>query len=83
MNVVEELGLLKFDFLGLRNLTLLERIVTLINEHDGEKIDLSMIPFNDRRNITSLLGKGDTTGVFQLESAGMRQDTYALETDRI
>lgn len=78
MGVVEDLGLLKFDFLGLRNLTLLERMLTLIEEHDQVKVDLSAIPFDDQRTF-QLLGNGDTTGIFQLESAGMRRTLINLQ----
>lgn len=78
MNVIEELGLLKFDFLGLRNLTLLERMVSLIEEHNQVKLDLQNIPLNDEETFV-LLGKGDTTGVFQLESPGMRRTLTHLK----
>ncbi len=65
---LEELGLLKMDFLGLRNLTLLENIRNSIKD----KLDLRNLPLNDAKTF-ALLGKGDTTGIFQLESAGMRK----------
>ncbi|WP_227936614.1 DNA polymerase III subunit alpha [Alkalihalobacillus deserti] len=72
MDIVEKLGLLKFDFLGLRNLTLLESITKLIEQQSGTKVNLSDLPLDDEKTFT-LLGEGETTGVFQLESAGMRQ----------
>ncbi|ARK31706.1 DNA polymerase III subunit alpha [Halalkalibacter krulwichiae] len=72
MDIVEKLGLLKFDFLGLRNLTLLETITTLIEKQTAKKLDVTTIPFDDEKTF-QLLAKGETTGVFQLESAGMRQ----------
>ncbi|MFC0557919.1 DNA polymerase III subunit alpha [Halalkalibacter alkalisediminis] len=78
MDIVEKLGLLKFDFLGLRNLTLLENITKLIEQQSGTKINLSDVPFDDEKTF-QLLGKGETTGVFQLESPGMRQALKQLK----
>jgi DNA polymerase-3 subunit alpha len=72
MHAVEALGLLKFDFLGLSNLTILRQAVDLIREHRGVDIDLDHIPLDDARTF-ELLASGETTGVFQLESAGMRR----------
>ena len=72
MHAVEALGLLKFDFLGLSNLTILRQAVDLIREHRGEEIDLEKIPLDDAKTF-ELLASGETTGVFQLESAGMRR----------
>jgi DNA polymerase-3 subunit alpha len=78
MDVVEKLGLLKFDFLGLRNLSLLEDITGLIKRQSGTDINLDEIPFNDDKTF-KLLSKGETTGIFQLESAGMRQALKQLK----
>jgi DNA polymerase-3 subunit alpha len=72
MHGIESLGLLKFDFLGLSNLTILRAAVDLIREHRGVEIDLEQIPLDDARTF-ELLASGETTGVFQLESAGMRR----------
>ena len=72
MHAVDALGLLKFDFLGLSNLTILRVAVDLIREHRGEEIDLEKIPLDDKKTF-DLLTTGETTGVFQLESAGMRR----------
>jgi DNA polymerase-3 subunit alpha len=72
MHGVEALGLLKFDFLGLSNLTILRQAVDLIERHQGVRIDLERIPLDDARTF-ELLSSGETTGVFQLESAGMRR----------
>ncbi|MYL62788.1 DNA polymerase III subunit alpha [Bacillus hwajinpoensis] len=72
MNDLEEIGLLKMDFLGLRNLTLIEGILNDIEEEMGQRPSLSTIPMDDEATF-SLLQKADTTGVFQLESDGMRQ----------
>ncbi len=73
MHGVEALGLLKFDFLGLSNLTILRQAVDLIVEQrGGERIDIDRIPLDDAKTF-ELLSSGETTGVFQLESAGMRR----------
>ncbi|MFN2747660.1 DNA polymerase III subunit alpha [Bacillus sp. z60-18] len=71
MSYLEDLGLLKMDFLGLRNLTLIESIKALIEKKERIKIDLSDISYRDEQTF-QLLSAGDTTGIFQLESAGMR-----------
>lgn len=68
----EAVGLLKMDFLGLRNLTILEKALLFIKTRTGEDIDLSEIPLDDKK-VFELLSIGETTGVFQLESAGMRR----------
>ena len=72
MHGIEALGLLKFDFLGLSNLTILRKAVDLIREHRGIEVDLERIPLDDTTTF-DLLALGETTGVFQLESAGMRR----------
>ena len=72
MHGIEALGLLKFDFLGLSNLTILRKAVDLIREHRGVEVDLDNIPLDDASTF-ELLASGETTGVFQLESAGMRR----------
>lgn len=71
MGDVEEQGLLKMDFLGLRNLTLMDRIRSMIEYDKGERIDFSAIPLTDEKTF-ELFRKGDMTGVFQFESGGMR-----------
>lgn len=68
---LEDLGLLKMDFLGLRTLTMMNETVRLIEEFKGIHVDLSNLPFNDPKTY-DLLSKGDTLGIFQLESEGMR-----------
>ncbi|WP_427137133.1 DNA polymerase III subunit alpha [Psychrobacillus psychrodurans] len=72
MKEVEQVGLLKMDFLGLRNLTIIERILKIINYKQSNPFKLTEIPLHDEQTF-QLLQQGDTTGVFQLESAGMRQ----------
>lgn len=71
MGTLEELGLLKMDFLGLRTLTIMEEAVRLARESEGAEIDLANLPLDDEKTF-QLLSQGDTAGVFQLESSGMR-----------
>lgn len=72
MDILESIGLLKMDFLGLRNLSLLERMQSLIKQTTNKRIDWDELPLEDKRTY-KLLQRGDTTGVFQLESEGMRK----------
>ncbi|RKD25243.1 DNA polymerase III catalytic subunit, DnaE type [Caminicella sporogenes DSM 14501] len=72
MTLLEELGLLKMDFLGLRNLTVIKDALKLIKEHKGVEIDISNIPYDDPK-VYELISSGETLGVFQLESTGMRR----------
>ncbi|HNW09332.1 MAG TPA: DNA polymerase III subunit alpha, partial [bacterium] len=69
---VESLGLLKMDFLGLSNLTIIEQALEIINKIHGHKIDIGAIPL-DNQKAFELFQQGRTTGVFQLESAGMKR----------
>ena len=71
MTTLEELGLLKMDFLGLRNLTVIRNAVELIKQDTGKEIDLDKIDYNDQK-VLDYVGTGRTDGVFQLESAGMK-----------
>ncbi|MCK5387870.1 MAG: DNA polymerase III subunit alpha, partial [Candidatus Izimaplasma sp.] len=68
---LEDLGLLKIDFLGLRNLTSIDKIVTLINKTENKNIDIYKTPMDDQLTF-DLLKRVETTGIFQLESQGMR-----------
>lgn len=77
MEVLEALGLLKMDFLGLRNLTILEQILESLRR-TGKQIDMKNIPIDDDK-VFSLLRKGETTGIFQLESDGMRKVLRSLQ----
>lgn len=70
MTTIEELGLLKMDFLGLRNLTLLRNALDLIRENQGIEIDFSTMDYNDAATY-EMIAEGNTEGVFQLESGGM------------
>ncbi|HEX7168236.1 MAG TPA: DNA polymerase III subunit alpha [Acidimicrobiales bacterium] len=71
MHGVEDLGLLKMDFLGLRNLSVIERALDLIEETTGERPDIDAVPLDDEKTL-EMLRKGDTIGVFQLEGGPMR-----------
>jgi DNA polymerase-3 subunit alpha len=72
MTWVEKIGLVKFDFLGLKTLTVLDRAIKLICESQDPEFDINAIPFDDAQTF-EMLSKGDTLAVFQLESSGMRE----------
>ena len=72
MHSVEDLGLLKMDLLGLKNLTIIEDTLRLIEDAHGVKINISAIPLEDKK-VFEILQLADTTGIFQLESSGMRR----------
>ncbi len=72
MKAVERVGLIKFDFLGLKTLTIIDHCVRLVKEHYGEEIDLERLPLDDEKTY-ELLRRGETDGVFQLESSGMKE----------
>ncbi len=80
MKWVEAAGLVKFDFLGLKTLTVLARAVDMVRRGKGEDIDLSNLPLDDPK-VFELLSRGDTVGVFQLESTGMRDVLRRLRPD--
>ena len=80
MKWVESAGLVKFDFLGLKTLTVLDRALKLIARRHA-KIDLSSLPLDDAPTYT-MLAKGETVGVFQLESQGMRKAIADIKPDR-
>lgn len=69
---LEKLGLLKMDFLGLRNLTIISKTLKMIKQRQGVDIDINNIPLDDKKTY-KMLTKGETSGVFQLESSGMRK----------
>ena len=71
MTTLEELGLLKMDFLGLRTLTVIQNAVRMAEKSNGKVIDMDTIDYNDKKVLDSL-GTGRTDGIFQLESAGMK-----------
>lgn len=78
MNEVEDLGLLKMDFLGLSNLTIINNCMRIIKRVHGTEIDLPNLPLDDVKTY-ELFQRGDTTGVFQLESAGMKRYLRGLK----
>ena len=80
MTTLEELGLLKMDFLGLRTLTVMSDAVKMIKENRGVDIDLDKIDFDDK-NVYNMIGEGKTAGVFQLESPGMTSFMKELNPD--
>ncbi|SHJ48568.1 DNA-directed DNA polymerase III (polc) [Tepidibacter formicigenes DSM 15518] len=80
MTTLEELGLLKMDFLGLRTLTVIRDALDLIYKKHGIKIDFSKMDYDDSK-VYELLSSGNTLGIFQLESAGMRQFMKELKPD--
>lgn len=75
-------GLLKIDFLGLRNLTIIQEALKFVKETKGEEIDFSKITFEDPKTY-KLLSSGETTGIFQLESSGMRRYIKELKPTTI
>ena len=81
MKYVEQAGLVKFDFLGLKTLTVLDTAVKLIRRR-GIEIDLARIPLDDPDTYT-MLSRGEVVGVFQVESAGMRKALIGMKPDRI
>ncbi len=81
MKPVEQLGLLKMDFLGLKTLTVISNCLRLIKENRGEEIDIDRIDMDDKKAF-ELLVKGNTIGVFQLESPGMRDISRRIGLQR-
>ena len=79
--MVEAAGLVKFDFLGLKTLTVLEKAVQLVKRGRGIAVELAKLPLDDVASY-QLLAKADTAGVFQLESTGMRESLKRLKPDR-
>ena len=82
MTTIEELGLLKMDFLGLRTLTVLRDAVALIEKSKGVHIDIDHIDFDDKKVLASI-GTGKTDGVFQLESGGMKNFMKELKPENL
>lgn len=81
MTELEYLGFLKIDFLGLKNLTLIDRALRLIQQNHGVSIDINKIPLDDKKSF-QLLCDGKTTGVFQLESDGLKEVLRKLKPDK-
>ena len=78
MTTLEELGLLKMDFLGLRNLTVIQDTEKMVNRETGERLDVDHINYEDP-NVFALISSGKTEGIFQLESAGMKNFMKELQ----
>ncbi|TXH02253.1 MAG: DNA polymerase III subunit alpha [Candidatus Moraniibacteriota bacterium] len=78
----EAVGLIKFDFLGLRNLTIIENALQFVKKHTGKHVDIHNIPLDDEKTF-SLLSQGKTVGVFQLESRGMRRLAKDLKPNKL
>ncbi|MFN2418136.1 MAG: DNA polymerase III subunit alpha [Candidatus Limnocylindria bacterium] len=82
MHACEALGLLKFDFLGLINLTILADAVDLVRTHRSIELDVDKLPLDDRKTF-ELLSTGETTGIFQLEGSGMRRYVKELKPTEV
>jgi len=82
MNTLEELGLLKMDFLGLRTLTVMRDTVEMVEENQGISIDIDNLNLEDEE-VYKMIGEGKTVGVFQLESAGMTSFMKELKPDSL
>lgn len=82
MNTLEELGLLKMDFLGLRTLTVMRDTVDMVKDNRGVDIDIDNLPLQDPE-VYKMIGEGKTVGVFQLESAGMTSFMKELKPDSL
>ena len=79
---VEDIGLLKMDFLGLKTLSIIKDALLLVEQSTGEKIDIGDIPLNDVKTF-ELFSHGETTAIFQFESPGMKKYLRALQPNRI
>lgn len=82
MTTLEELGLLKMDFLGLRTLTVIQNAVKFIEKSTGAKIDIDIIDYDDKE-VLNAIGTGRTDGIFQLESAGMKNFMKELKPQNL
>ena len=80
MDPIGEIGILKMDFLGLRNLDVIEDALDIIERSTGERPDMTTLPLNDPRTY-EMLARGDSTGVFQFESEGMREALKKVRPD--
>ncbi len=82
MEYLEELGLLKMDFLGLKTLTTIMNIIANIEQKENKKVDFNTIPLDDPK-VLELFAKADTTGIFQFESEGMKNFLYKLKPNSL
>jgi len=81
--MVEKVGLLKMDFLGLKTLSIIQRAVDLIEQIHGRKVDIESIDITDQKVFRDIFAQGRTKGVFQFESGGMQDMLMKLEPDRL
>ena len=81
MKPIEQIGLLKMDFLGLRNLDVIEDALDIIERSTGERPDMTTLPLDDAKTY-EMLARGDSVGVFQFESEGMRETLKKVQPDR-
>lgn len=81
-DTIEDIGLIKMDFLGLRTLTVMRDTVDMVKENHQIEIDFDQIPFDDK-NVYNMLSNGETAGVFQLESAGMTSFIKDLKPENL
>ncbi len=81
MESLEKIGLLKFDILGLRNLSVIKHTIEMVKENQGKEIILDYENFNDQE-VYKLLSQGDTSGIFQLESDGMRDILKKIQPNK-
>jgi DNA polymerase-3 subunit alpha len=79
---IAKVGLLKMDFLGLANLTILANAIKTVKRHRGIDLDIFTFPLDDQK-VFDMLGRGDTNGVFQLEGAGMRRNVVELKPNSV
>ncbi len=82
MNYLEPIGLIKFDILGLRNLTILKNILTMIKDNSQVVIDIDNINIKEKK-VYELISSGDTSGIFQLESPGMRKVLIKMKPTKL
>ena len=82
MKAVAEIGLLKMDFLGLRTLSTMQRAIDLVKTHRGIEVDLDTVPMDDPK-VYGVFQRGETRGIFQFESAGMRDLLQKLKPDKL
>ena len=80
MKPIEEIGLLKMDFLGLRNLDVIEDTLSIIERSTGERLDMTALPLDDEKTY-AMMARGDSVGVFQFESEGMREALKKVQPD--
>ena len=80
MNYLESLGLLKMDFLGISNLSLIDNVINMINKNEKLNVTFNNIPLNDKKTL-ELFAKGNTDGIFQFESTGMKNFIQKLKID--